>query len=377
MSTLNLKFCDDPVKDVGSFRLLELPPELCKLVESSAEARLTIRGQPDEDAVLCTPGKTYSLRSVVLSNSVLVVTRSSSTMHSNEDVVIRDQLHEVLEPVPCLPKLQKLNGLLRGKEYDEGHEEDEEDLSGEDDRPAKRRRYTFEDTREMLQASDQELTEGLKERRILVLKSFLRPIAPSHLTTVLELLLNALVSLSLSHESAPVEDLLSALEDDHEISRDVAQQVMEWFGEIDAGRWRMDVNLTVREVGLGILRVYKHDAISEAQFTQKWRTAVGDTFEAIVDLSLLAGNYLSRISSLSNPPATELVYFPASALPADPAARFADLFLTRSRWKADEIVPFLADIVVDNKDRDRVLLKYARVITDAEGVWYTARAKLQ
>lgn len=73
----------------------------------------------------------------------------------------------------------------------------------------------------------------------------------------------------------------------------------------------------------------------------------------------------------------ELVYFPASSLPADPAARFADLFLTRTRWKADEITPFLADIVVDNKDRDRLLLKYARAVTDSEGVWYTARVKLQ
>lgn len=36
----------------------------------------------------------------------------------------------------------------------------------------------------------------------------------------------------------------------------------------------------------------------------------------------------------------------------------------------------MADIVVDNKERDKLLLKYARAITDAEGVWYTARAKL-
>lgn len=80
---------------------------------------------------------------------------------------------------------------------------------------------------------------------------------------------------------------------------------------------------------------------------------------------------------MSYPPPTELLYFPASALPTDPASRFADLFLTRARWKADEITPFLVDIVVDNKDRDKLLLKYARTITDAEGVWYTTRAKIQ
>ena len=70
-----------------------------------------------------------------------------------------------------------------------------------------------------------------------------------------------------------------------------------------------------------------------------------------------------------------LVYFPSSALPSEPAARFTDLFLTRQRWKAEEIAPFLSDIVLDHKERDKLLLKYARAVTDSEGVWYTARAK--
>ena len=85
----------------------------------------------------------------------------------------------------------------------------------------------------------------------------LRPIAPSHLTTILELLLNSLVSLSLSHEAAPVEDLAAALEQDHEVRRDVTRQVMAWFGEVKAGLWTMDVDAMVKEVGVGILRAYK------------------------------------------------------------------------------------------------------------------------
>lgn len=71
-----------------------------------------------------------------------------------------------------------------------------------------------------------------------------------------------------------------------------------------------------------------------------------------------------------------LKYFPASSLPVDPAARFGDLFLTRARWKADEINPFLGDIALNAKERDKLLLKFARASTDSQGqVWYTARAK--
>lgn len=148
---------------------------------------MTIKGQTDEDAVLCTADKTYTLRSVVLSNSVLVVT--PPTTGSNEDIVIRDQLHEVLEAVPCIPKLQKLRGILRGTEYDEGHEDDDEFGSAEDDRPVrssprlqsdslmyrrlvdqlKKRRCTYEAAQEILQASDVELKRGIRDQRVLLL----------------------------------------------------------------------------------------------------------------------------------------------------------------------------------------------------------------
>ena len=87
-------------------------------------------------------------------------------------------------------------------------------------------------------------------------------------------------------------------------------------------------------------------------------------------LSFTQGFYLASASD-----ADLLSFFPASALPVDAAHRFVDLFLTRSRWKADDISPFLADIAIDSKERDKLLLKYARATTDAQGIWYTARAQ--
>ena len=56
-------------------------------------------------------------------------------------------------------------------------------------------------------------------------------------------------------------------------------------------------------------------------------------------------------------------------------ARFAALFLARARWRGEALAPFLADVAVDAKERDRLLLKHARALTDADGIWYTARAK--
>jgi sister chromatid cohesion protein DCC1 len=127
----------------------------------------------------------------------------------------------------------------------------------------------------MLQASDHELAQGLRARRILILNSSsiiyrfrfrtlgnyfadeLRPISISYLTAILEFLLNALVANSLSHQAAPAEDLVWTLEHEHEVKADVTRQVMTWFGQVSEGLWSVDVDATVKEVGLGILRAYR------------------------------------------------------------------------------------------------------------------------
>lgn len=103
----------------------------------------------------------------------------------------------------------------------------------------------------------------------------------------------------------------------------------------------------------------------------------GRTIQAIVIPSITdrgqQGNYLVSIKPQSQPTSNQLTYFPSSELPLDPLARFSDLFLTRSRWRAEEVGPFLDDISIDRKERDRLLLKYARAVTAPDGTYYTAR----
>ncbi|KAG6829606.1 hypothetical protein H0H92_004075 [Tricholoma furcatifolium] len=231
-------------------------------------AQLKIKGHSGDDAVLCTANKTFSIRSVTLSNTVLVVTPppdAASMDFADDAVVIRDQLTEILELTPVVPKLHTLTALLKGNEFD-GDQDDE-------DRPESK--LTFDDALQTIQASDMELERGMR-----------------------------------------------------------------------------------------------HEPINQGELIDKWKSLVGDAFESKVDLTLLEGNYLSS----ANDPES-LIYFPASTLPVDPARRCAELFLARPRWKGKDITPFLADIAVDSKERDKLLLKYGRATTDADGVWYTARTQ--
>ncbi|KZV69547.1 hypothetical protein PENSPDRAFT_652296 [Peniophora sp. CONT] len=371
------------------FRLLELPPDLCKLVESSPEDfSLTIKGSDGEDAVLCTSEKTYTIRSVVLSNAVLVLTPppapdSLAGMDLDDlspRAEIQESLHEILELTPTVPKLHRLRRMLRGMEWDEGQEEGDAE-SDDGDNQSRRKRVSYDQVKSELQASDREIERAIRDYHILIVSGALRPIAPTYLHTILELLLTYLVALSQPHDAASVAELTSALESEHDVRREVALQVMQWFGEVNGAQgeqlWSMDVPGVVRQVGLGLLRNHRDTPVPESAFLESWRAAVGDVFVTEVNMRLLAGNYLSAPAPLSISPDTEpqLTYFPRSELPTEPSARFTDLFLTRVRWKATDIAPFLDDIAVDSKDRDKLLLKYARAVTESDGLWYTARSR--
>ncbi|KAJ7665539.1 hypothetical protein B0H17DRAFT_1162678 [Mycena rosella] len=331
MSEFDLGFSASLTDDAGSFKLLELPRSL----ESQSPLRFSIKGQPGEDAVLCTNDATYTIRSVVLSNSILVVTPQSSA-----DTVVS----------PGRPEAPQALRALRGREYDDI--QDSEDHPPSSSAPG----LTYAAARATIQASDAELARGLRQQRILDIHGALRPIAPAYLTSILETILNFLVSQSMSAlRAVPEEDVAATLADENEISRALRE-----------GAWTMDVEAVVREIGLGILRQHKDDSIAKETLLERWKLAVGDTFEAKVSLEII-----SCTASMNG--GDMLTYFPSSDLPVDPPSRFIDLFLTRPRWKAEDIAPFLSDIAVNTKDRDKLLLKYTRATTDSQGLWYTKK----
>ena len=137
MTSFNICFpTDGDITGNSSYRLLELSPDLVKLIESGdlPPGSLTIKGRRSDDAVFCTPSSTYAIRSIAVSNTVAVVTSPNQSSPKKQfvpstpvgsvpsigehDLVIRDQLHEYLELVPILPRLEQLDSLLRGAEYD-------------------------------------------------------------------------------------------------------------------------------------------------------------------------------------------------------------------------------------------------------------------
>lgn len=62
---------------------------------------------------------------------MLVATPSGG--EGNAALEIRDELHDIFELTPCVPKTHRIKTLLKGLEYDENAED--EDLYGEEEEP--------------------------------------------------------------------------------------------------------------------------------------------------------------------------------------------------------------------------------------------------
>ncbi|KAG8746962.1 hypothetical protein FRC10_002761 [Ceratobasidium sp. 414] len=378
----------DGYQEPPQYCLVELPPDIVDLVKQG-KPNITIRGQPDDDAVFCTQDKTYALRSVTLSNNFLIVSAASGSALGSKsvetnDLVITGEAAEILELVPTVPRLENILSHLKGCEYHDD-ESDEETYESNVNDPLRRRRVTLESLRATVQASDTELEDGLRKAKVLNLNGTLRPLPATYLAEILVTTLLTIASRGLPRPPKPIPlgELMVHLEDDFQHSPAVVEQVATWYGIVsgkgDKQTWEADIKGIVGDIGIGLLR--RQDAqLEEQQFLMDWREQVGDLFAAHVDVALLEGNclftpILASRAAIDGISSNTLSYYPRSALPSDPAQRFQSLFLTRPKWRVEEVQTYLEDIAVDKKERERLMLKYTRQITEPDGVWATARLR--
>jgi sister chromatid cohesion protein DCC1 len=133
---------------------------------------VTIKGLPDDDAVLCTDSSTFSLRQVNTSNSLVL-----STMDDVLDWEVYDDLSSTIELLPCTARVGRLATLLSSTLYtgpeNEGTSSDATF-------------YTFDQLLSIVQASRTELETALVEMNAFVLDDYHRCIDPAYLHHMLD-----------------------------------------------------------------------------------------------------------------------------------------------------------------------------------------------
>ncbi|PKU71364.1 hypothetical protein MA16_Dca004205 [Dendrobium catenatum] len=301
--------------------------------------RVSIRGQPDEDAVLCTLSSTYAMKFVGTSNSVFLIPPGDSipamkTTSANDEMstsVVASVITVApgnIELIQAAPKLDKLQKLLSENPYNL-----EEDLSSSSVHSGGLHRW--QDLVETIQASEEEIRAALKSLSAVEIDGYWRIVDDKTMHETLDMILRN----SVLHDwkiSALSEDcVLSTMEADGFPPR-IVSHCLETHGSkvycSNDNLWRLDEKRVCLRFAL---RVLSGGKMKLESFMDKWEHSIPPGMKA--DLKMLEGEVLYEKLGVEE----WIRAFSISALPSDPANRFAALFRERQKWEWKDLEPYI------------------------------------
>ncbi|KAM0849333.1 hypothetical protein ACQ4PT_053781 [Festuca glaucescens] len=331
------------------------------LLADLLQGRVTVRGRPEEDAVLCTPSATYAMKFVGTSNSMFLIPPGEAVApslrpgHANEDATTTsDAAASIIKVAPgsielvrTAPRLDKLRSLLRERPYVL-----DEDLG--DGSEHKKGLYTWEDLCVLVQASDSELMDGLNSISAVEIDGFWRTVDVGSVNTVLDMILHNSVLHDWLLNAVPENAVLSVMESDG-FTRKIVTHCLNRFGtkveQEAASCWSLDEKLVCLQFAR---RALSAGTMKLNSFMDKWERSIPSGMRA--DLQMLEGEVLYQKRGTE----TWVHAFRVADLPLTPAERFAALFLERPRWEWKDLQPYIRDLRVPGASSEGLLIKYAR-----------------
>lgn len=343
--------------------LLELDE---RLLADVLHQRVTLRGQPDEDAVFCTNSKTYAIKFVGNSNSVFLIPPSDHIGRSenSEDCGGKDCNQLVssvikvapgnMELVEVAPRVDRLKLLLSENPYSPDEDEEMECVEKREKRES--RLYKWVDLINMVQASDDELRTGLLALSAIEIDGYWRIVDEKCMDTILRILLHNATLNDWSLDALNEDEVVSMLESDgypHKLARHClqvyAKRVDEQMGR--SRMWRLDQKRVCVHFAREILRGGKKRIES---FMEEWMQKIPDGMQAT--LEMLEGEVLTEKLGVE----TWVYAFSVHSLPSTPAERFSILFRHRAKWESKDLLPYIRDLNVPGLSLEGLLLKYTR-----------------
>ncbi|CAH1365882.1 sister chromatid cohesion protein DCC1 isoform X1 [Tenebrio molitor] len=351
--TQNKLYSDD-------YKLLELDQHL--LEELKEGQTLYIKGDDDENAVLCSGTRTYDLSGAETSNSLLLV----QDMHFFDDlkdekersckkITVSGIFYEYLSVTSSKPHLKKLMDLLNKSVYkgpEREYEIKEENL------------FSYEDLNNTVQASEKELKEILRTLNVVTIKSKIRLLDVEYHFRALSYMLKLIEENSWNLDEIDYEETLTSLKDivPEEILISLFDKYTEESKIVDGLQLYSYRESEICRFFAQIL-LYGAGKFNLDEFLQAWRESVPEGM--IPDEELLYG--IAIIDRKSEP--NIISAFPEENLSEDINERFNMLFKAREKWSVPEITPYIQRLTTQKMDVNALLAKFARAST-VEGVKY-------
>ncbi|KAK1270638.1 hypothetical protein QJS04_geneDACA006164 [Acorus gramineus] len=287
-----------------------------------------MRGQPDEEAVLCTDSKTYSIKFVGTSNSMLLVPPGDPVPDEGAPTVAASIVKVApgnMELVEVAPRLDKLRSLLSERPY---VPDNEEEVGVQSEAGL----YSWEDLVECVQASDGELMDELRALSAIEIRGHWRIVDERVMDEILNVLIHNSVLFEWALDSLKEDEVITVLEADG-FSRILVSHCLGMYARrIDENIWGIDEKRVCLHFASKALKGGK---MKLEQFMDKWARSVPSGMQ--VELEMLEGEVLLERVGVE----TWIRAFSVSSLPSIPATRFAALFKERPKWEWKDLQPYI------------------------------------
>ncbi|CAI0447629.1 unnamed protein product [Linum tenue] len=350
--------------------LLELHDEI---LPDLLHQSITLRGEPNEDVVLCTLSKTYAVKFVGTSNSVFLIppSRHQFTQNGQQSVASVIEISPGnMELIETAPRLDRLKTLLAQNPYSSMEALQADDME-DDSKESKMGLCTWHDLVNKIQASDDELRNGLEALSAVEIDGFWRIVDEKYMGEILTMLLQNSILNDWSLDKLDEDEVVTSLVTDG-FPHKLAYHCLHVYGsEVDEARgkscvWTLDARRVCVHFARQVLGVGK---MKLERFMEMWLKKIPDGMNA--NLEMLEGEVLTEKVGIE----MWVRGFSVASLPSNPAERFSVLFRERPKWESKDLQHYIRDLKVPGLSSEGLLLKYTRrtqPTQDAEPV-FTAR----
>ncbi|KAK9794336.1 hypothetical protein WJX73_004181 [Symbiochloris irregularis] len=355
-----------------------------KLLEEITDITVTIKGERDGEAVLCTQDKTYALKQVETTNTVLLVEgraegnsqaptpakgagpnnngllsqiQQNAKADANEKVTAVALCASHLELQQTAPQFAPVHKMLQAHAYGREDESEHMDADGDADMAEGRSREppSFQDLLDDCQASSSELQEELDRCGAVQLDGLWRAMDGEYVAMLTDMLLLTVQQHGWSLTDVPEAGMCEALGADGydgRLVRHCLSRLGKPCSSTEEPAWHLGNEQVCMHVARKLLKGQSRWALSE--FEERWVEELPQEMQPHV--SMLKAEVLTETLSGEH----ILKYFPESRLSKIPEQRFAQLFQARARWKLDDLEPFLQGLQAPGQSIESLLLRHAR-----------------
>lgn len=347
----------------GDLKLLEMPPDLANsLTEGEI---LSLRGNSDDGAVLCTRSATFSVKEAETSNSLLVVPSlvlptalEKTGERSLVPSTVEGVFYKYLEVLPTQPTTKRLHTVLREKSYKGGNNEEDHGL-------------TLSELLDTVQASEEEIIKGLKSCEAVRVDGEWFSLDPTYHMKVVGFIFRFFDESSWSLDFVKRKETVDALEE--LVNKEVCKQIFNMYclpiEGSEPGEFAVDRERVSRFYGSYLLTSTKTStAYSLPEFSSMWAKAVPEGITTC--LSQLSGLCLVDDTKPESP---VIKHFPESLLPENVQERLSVLFAARERWTLEDISPYIKPLATTKLNVNALLTKFARTLNIGGAKYFCAK----